>query len=133
VLVRNHGGPDRPISALILACLDVFGSGCSALGNPGVNAPGPAPCDRYLEHRPAPSVDGSLHVDPDIRLPSPGMDVVVEFHYYSASAYNGPYGYRRSISPNQPAQADRQEPRVAQVTWRYRCLPGKGRLHVYVP
>ena len=93
----------------MLQLLDVASSGYSTLSIPGVNAPGspasPAPCARCLEHRPAPAVDGTLHVDPDIRLPSPGMDVVVEFHYNSASAYNGPYGYRRSISPNLLAQA----------------------------
>ena len=88
----------------MLRLLDVASSGYATLSIPGVNPPGSptglAPCARCLEHRPAPAVDGSLHVDPDIRLPSPGMDVVVEVQYNSASEYNGAYGYRRSISPN---------------------------------
>jgi hypothetical protein len=90
----------------MLQLLDVASSGYTTLSVSGVNAPGSPPyppsggCARCLEHRPGPAVDGSLHVDPDIRLPSPGMDVVVEVQYNSASEYNGAYGYRRSISPN---------------------------------
>ncbi|MCX6358441.1 MAG: hypothetical protein NT029_01440 [Armatimonadetes bacterium] len=75
-----------------------------------MNAPGSPPfaasggCDRCLEHRPSPELDGSLRVDPDINLSSPGMDVDLACHYNSASEYNGPYGYRRSISPKMHGQ-----------------------------
>jgi hypothetical protein len=107
----------------MLQLLDVASSGYTTLSIPGMNAPGSPPyapsggCARCLEHRPVPSVDGSLHVGPDIRLPSPGMDVVVEFHYNSASEYNGPYGYRRSISQNLLAPRPLPQPKPAQVTY----------------
>ena len=38
-------------------------------------------------------------------LPSPGFPVQVESYYNAASTANGPYGYGRTISPNQTAQA----------------------------
>ena len=48
-------------------------------------------------------------IDPDITLPSPGMNVEIS-HYYNSSPLsgapyvNGPYGYNRTISPAQVAQ-----------------------------
>ena len=56
-------------------------------------------------YRPAPQPDDNLVVDPEIKLPSPGMDVEIAYFYSAASPYNGPFGYGRTISPNLSAQA----------------------------
>lgn len=61
--------------------------------------------ERELAFRPDPQTDGNLQVDPEIRLPSPGMDVEVAYYYNSNSIYNGPFGYGRTINVNLFAQA----------------------------
>jgi len=65
----------------------------------------PAPCSRCEAFKPEPTPDGNLRVDPDIHLPSVGMDVDIASFYNANSNYNGPYGYGRTISPNQLCQA----------------------------
>ena len=62
-------------------------------------------CLRCEAFQPAPQSDGSLLVDPEIHLPSPGMDVDVAYFYNSTSTLNGPFGYRRTLSTNLTAQA----------------------------
>ncbi len=57
-------------------------------------------CRRCVEFSPGPRLDGTLLVDPEIHLPSPGMDVDIAYFYNDNSTYNGPYGYGRTISPN---------------------------------
>src|SRR5476649_251643 len=63
-------------------------------------------CDAY---RPEPQLSGNLQVDPEIHLPSPGMDVDIAY-YFNSSTYpgspfiNGPYGYQRIMSPAMAAQ-----------------------------
>ncbi len=62
---------------------------------------GEAPaCRRCVEFSPGPRLDGTLLVDPEIHLPSPGMDVDIAYFYNGNSTYNGPYGYGRTMSPN---------------------------------
>ena len=70
----------------------------------GVSEPAPA-CSPCAAYRPAPQPDGNLVVDPEIHLPSPGMDVDIGYYYNAVSLYNGPFGYKRSLSPNLLAQA----------------------------
>ena len=55
--------------------------------------------------RTGPEADGNLRVDPEIRLPSPGMDVDIAYYYNSNSSYNGPFGCGRSLSVSPVAQA----------------------------
>jgi len=62
-------------------------------------------CARCAAHAPAPQRDGHLLVDPDIHLPSPGIDLDLAFYYNGNSPYNGPFGYGRSFSHNLLAQA----------------------------
>jgi len=62
-------------------------------------------CRRCLAHRPDPDVLGNLRVDPEIHLPSPGMDFSFEYYYNANSSYNGPFGYGRTASTNLTAQA----------------------------
>jgi hypothetical protein len=62
-------------------------------------------CSRCAAHRPGPQPDGNLRVDPEIHLPSPGMPVDIAWYYNSLSLYNGAYGFGRTISTNQTAQA----------------------------
>src|SRR5438876_7653821 len=59
-----------------------------------------ASCPRCEAFRPEPGLDGSLRVDPEIHLPSPGMDVDIAYYHNSDTDYNGPYGLARTISPN---------------------------------
>lgn len=68
-----------------------------------------ASCHRCEAFRPAPQLSGNLQVDPEIHLPSPGMDVDIAYYYNSNTPQgspieNGPYGYMRSISAAQYAQ-----------------------------
>jgi len=62
-------------------------------------------CARCQAFSPAPGLDGKLAVDPEIHLPSPGMDVDVAYYYNNAFLFNGPYGYGRTLSVNLLAQA----------------------------
>lgn len=62
-------------------------------------------CRRCAAHRAGPQSDGTLEVDPEIHLPSPGMDVDIAYYYNSNSTYNGPFGYGRTINLNLRAQA----------------------------
>ncbi len=68
-------------------------------GTPSRPSEAPA-CRRCVEFSPGPRLDGTLLVDPEIHLPSPGMDVDIAYFYNGNSTYNGPYGYGRTISPN---------------------------------
>src|SRR5579863_8113477 len=71
----------------------------SSAGTPDPACP---PCAAY---RPEPQLNGNLQVDPDIHLPSPGMDLDIAFFYNGTSTQNGPFGYGRSLSTNLTAQA----------------------------
>ena len=86
--------------------LDVERLGIPVVALPGAGGEMPrgscAACETY---RPDPRPDGSLLVDPEIRLPSPGMDVDVAYYYDSRSVANGPFGYGRTINLNLTAQA----------------------------
>jgi len=62
-------------------------------------------CRRCAAYQPSPEADGNLQVDPEINLPSIGMDVNIAYYYNSKSSYNGPFGYGRTISANQLVQA----------------------------
>src|SRR3979411_663525 len=73
------------------------GAGGAVSGGPG--------CGTCAAFRPEPGVDGNLQVDPEIHLPSPGMDVDIAYFYNANSQYSGPFGYGRTISPNLTAQA----------------------------
>ena len=57
-------------------------------------------CQRCEAFRPAPDPTGSLAVDPEIHLPSPGMDVDIAYFYNANSQANGPFGYSRTLSTN---------------------------------
>src|SRR5579871_1323863 len=80
----------------------------------GVGLPDPA-CSPCAAYRPEPQLNGNLQVDPDIHLPSPGMDLDVAFFYNAASTQNGPYGYGRTLSTNLTAQAS-GSPTVVTLT-----------------
>lgn len=62
-------------------------------------------CQRCEAFRPDPQISGNLQVDPEIHLPSPGMDVDIAYYYNATSRVNGPFGYGRTASPNLTAQA----------------------------
>ncbi|MEP6754142.1 MAG: hypothetical protein ABJA67_01475, partial [Chthonomonadales bacterium] len=70
------------------------------------------PCAAY---RPAPELDGNLQIDPEIHLPSPGMDVDISYFYNASDSYNGPFGYGRTLSHNLRAQAS-GSPTVVTLT-----------------
>ncbi len=63
------------------------------------------PCFSCEGYRPHPQGDGNLQVDPEIHLPSPGMDVDIAHYYNSLSTINGPYGYGRTLSTYATARA----------------------------
>ena len=67
--------------------------------------PGATSCPRCEAFRPDPQVSGNLQVDPEIHLPSPGMDVDLAYYYNATSTANGPFGYSRTLSANLTAQA----------------------------
>jgi hypothetical protein len=62
-------------------------------------------CHRCEAYRPDPQRSGNLQVDPEIHLPSVGMDLDIAYYYNATSAVNGPFGYSRTASPNLTAQA----------------------------
>jgi YD repeat-containing protein len=62
-------------------------------------------CHRCEAYRPDPQASGNLQVDPEIHLPSVGMDLDIAYYYNATSAVNGPFGYSRTASPNLTAQA----------------------------
>src|SRR5512143_155012 len=70
---------------------------------------GSGSCHHCASYRPDPQLSGNLQVDPDIHLPSVGLDVDIAF-YYNSNAWNGApftnaaFGYQRTISPAQAAQ-----------------------------
>src|SRR5690349_3808224 len=66
---------------------------------------GEANCLRCEAFRPEPQRSGNLQVDPEIHLPSPGMDVDVACYYNAVSTNSGPFGYGRQLSANLTAQA----------------------------
>jgi hypothetical protein len=66
-------------------------------------------------HRPGPQPDGRLVVDPEIRLPSPGMSLNIGYYYDNVSGYDGPFGHGRSISHNLLVQAS-GSPTVVTLT-----------------
>jgi RHS repeat-associated protein len=57
------------------------------------------------QFRPSPRGDGSLIVDPEIHLPSPGMDVDISYFFNSNSPFDSPFGYGRTISLNLSARS----------------------------
>src|SRR5579871_1762045 len=64
-----------------------------------------AACSRCAVYRPEPQLSGTLVVDPEILLPSPGMDVDIAYYYTGTSTQNGPFGYGRTLTTNLTAQA----------------------------
>lgn len=75
---------------------------------PGISASsetGGPRCGSCAVYRPGPQPDGNLQVDPEIHLPSPGMNVDIAYYYNSNTDYNGAFGYGRTISTNLLAQA----------------------------
>ena len=62
-------------------------------------------CLRCEALRPDPQRSGNLQVDPEIHLPSPGIDVDVAYYYNAVATNNGPFGYGRQLSTNLTAQA----------------------------
>ncbi|HLJ55965.1 MAG TPA: hypothetical protein VKT77_13075 [Chthonomonadaceae bacterium] len=61
---------------------------------------GQAACAGCEPYRPEPQRSGNLQVDPEIHLPSPGIDVDIAYYYNAASTVNGPIGYGRQLSTN---------------------------------
>src|SRR5579872_3304745 len=53
---------------------------------------------RSEAYGPAPRLDGSLVVDPEIHLPSPGMDVDIAYFYNSNNSGVALYGLGRTMS-----------------------------------
>jgi hypothetical protein len=77
-------------------------------GEYGAPSPTPTPaqdCHRCAAYRPDPQLSGNLQVDPEIHLPSLGMDVEVSYFYNATSTQNGPFGYGRTLTTNLTAQA----------------------------
>jgi RHS repeat-associated protein len=72
-------------------------------------------CSGCLQYRPEPQLSGNLQIDPEIHLPSPGMDVDISYYYNAVSSYNGPFGYGRTLSHNLLAQAS-GSPTVVTMT-----------------
>jgi hypothetical protein len=68
----------------------------------GGNDPSCPRCDGY---RPEPQRSGNLQVDPEIHLPSPGMDIDIAYFYNAVATNSGPFGYGRQLSTNLTAQA----------------------------
>jgi len=62
-------------------------------------------CTACAMYSPSPQFSGNLQVDPEIVLPSPGMNVEIAYFYNSFSPVNGAYGYGRTLSTNLTAQA----------------------------
>src|SRR5690349_6149826 len=62
-------------------------------------------CPHCEAFRPDPQLDGNVRLDPEIHLPSPGMDVDIAYFYNGNSTINGPFGYGRTLSTNLTAQA----------------------------
>ncbi len=62
-------------------------------------------CHRCEAYRPDPQPSGNLRVDPEIHLPSPGMDVDIAYYYNANSSANGAFGYGRTLSTNLTAIA----------------------------
>jgi len=58
-----------------------------------------------LAFRPQPQATGNLQVDPEIQLPSPGMDVNIASYYNAVSTNNSPFGYGWTSSVFLTAQA----------------------------
>jgi len=48
---------------------------------------------------------GDLRVDPEIGMPSVGMDVDIAYCYSASSQANGPFGYGRSMATNLTCEA----------------------------
>ena len=61
-------------------------------------------CPRCEAYRPEPQLSGNSQVDPELYLPAP-LPVDLSIYYNGVSTVNGPFGYGRTISPNQMAQA----------------------------
>src|SRR5579871_1751792 len=64
-----------------------------------------ASCAHCEGFRPDPQRSGNLQVDPEIHLPSPGMNVDIDNYYNAASTTNAAFGYGRTVSTNLTAQA----------------------------
>ena len=85
------------------------------------------PSKAALAYRTEPLLDGNLRVDPEIHLPSPGMDVDIAYFYNSNQNYAGPFGYNRNLSASLVMQAEA----AATPTW-VSFLRGDGSMASYV-
>src|SRR5579862_4053059 len=99
---------------------------------PGAQSDG---CNRCAVYRPTPQLDGNLQVDPEIHLPSPGMDVDIAYYYNASDPTNGAFGYGRTLSHNLLAQASGSPTIVtftrgngARVSYQYNSVSSQ-----YVP
>ena len=103
----------------MIRLLDTDNLALPSLALPGASSPLPPAscllptCD--LAFRPDPKLSGELVVDPEIHLPSPGMDVDIGYFYNASATNNGPFGYARTLSTNQTAQAS-GSPTVVTLT-----------------
>jgi len=59
-----------------------------------------ASCAHCEGFRPDPQRSGNLQVDPEIHLPSPGMNVDIDNYYNAASTTNAAFGYGRTVNSN---------------------------------
>ncbi|MBV9470721.1 MAG: hypothetical protein JOZ57_15890, partial [Abitibacteriaceae bacterium] len=90
----------------MLSLLDIERSTYQTVALPDALDNTSQPCDRCKAFRVDPQLDGNLQVDPEIFLPSPGLNVDIGYYYNSNTQYNGPFGYGRTITPNLLAQAN---------------------------
>src|SRR5580700_871119 len=63
-----------------------------------------AECAKCEAYRPEPQLSGNQQVDPEMHLPGP-LPLDISIYYNAASTSNIPYGYGRTISAYQTAQA----------------------------
>ena len=66
----------------------------------GVDPSNSEDCVGCAAWRVGPELDGNLIVDPEIRLPSPGMDVDIAYFYNANSPGASNFGYGRTLSTN---------------------------------
>ena len=89
----------------MLDIIDPVALGYPEISLPSGSSPTAGSCHRCEAYRPDPQLSGNLRVDPEIHLPSPGMDVDIAYYYNANSSANGVYGYGRTLSTNLTAIA----------------------------
>ena len=89
----------------MIRLVDPVALGIPTIALPDVSGEQASACHRCEAFRPEPTLDGNLTVDPEIVLPSPGINVDIASFYNSNLAANGPFGYGRTLSTNMTAVA----------------------------